>query len=190
MITRDGAKVLGFGLAKTASNAAAAADGATRTVAITGDGTVLGTAQHMAPEQIEGAEADSRTDIFAFGCVLYEMVTGKRAFDGKTRGSVIGAILSVDPAPVSSMRPLTPRALDGLVARCLAKDPEERYQSLRDVLLDLRAVGTAQPDAPKVERKFAWLPWAVAGMSVALAASVAVLWLRQPEPETLSLRFT
>ena len=102
MLTRDGAKVLDFGLAKTSAAArTAAASEATLTVALTSEGTVLGTPQYMAPEQIEGLEADARTDIFAFGCVLYEMVTGARAFDGKSKASVAAAILAADPRPMS-----------------------------------------------------------------------------------------
>jgi serine/threonine protein kinase len=101
MLARDGVKVLDFGLAKTTAPKTAAGDGATLTAALTSEGTVLGTPQYMAPEQIEGLEADARTDIFAFGCVLYEMVTGKRAFDGKTKASVIGAILSAEPPPMA-----------------------------------------------------------------------------------------
>src|SRR5687768_7488833 len=141
MLTRDGAKVLDFGLAKTAPKSAA--DGATMTMALTSEGTVLGTPQYMSPEQISGSEADERSDIFAFGCVLYEMVTGKRAFDGKTKASVIGAILAAEPALMTALQPVTPAALQNIVNGCLVKDPDERYQSLWDVLLDLRAAGSA-----------------------------------------------
>src|SRR5688572_30139214 len=156
MLTRDGAKVLDFGLAKTAPKSAA--DGATMTMALTSEGTVLGTPQYMSPEQIEGREADARSDVFAFGCVLYEMVTGKRAFDGKTKGSVIGAILAADPPPMRSLQPVTPAPLESLVARCLAKDPEDRYQSLRDTLLDLRSIGEAPAlqDKPRSTRRWIW----------------------------------
>ena len=98
---------------------------------LTAQGTILGTFQYMAPEQLEGREADARTDIFAFGAVLYEMVTGKKAFEGKSQASLIGAILERDPAPVSTLQPLAPPALDRVVAACLAKDPDERWQSGR-----------------------------------------------------------
>src|SRR5687767_14180039 len=142
MLTRDGAKVLDFGLAKTAPKSAA--DGATMTMALTGEGTVLGTPQYMSPEQISGSDADERSDIFAFGCVLYEMVTGKRAFDGKTKASVLGAILAAEPQPMSSLQPVTPAGLEKVVRRCLAKDPEDRSHCLRDVLLELRSIGAPE----------------------------------------------
>ena len=134
MLTRDGVKVLDFGLAKSLQ---AGADGATLTAVLTTEGTVMGTPQYMAPEQFEGKEADARSDIWAFGAVLYEMVTGQKAFQGKSYSSLVGAILSADPAPMV-VKPFTPPALERLVRRCLAKDPEDRYQSMRDVVLDLR----------------------------------------------------
>ena len=140
MITRDGCKVLDFGLARTVARVIAP-DDPTLTAALTGEGTILGTLQYMAPEQYEGREADARSDIFAFGCVLYEMVTGKRCFSGKTRVSLIAAVMGADPQPMSALVPLTPPALEQCVKRCLAKDPEDRYQSIRDVVLDLRALG-------------------------------------------------
>jgi serine/threonine protein kinase len=178
MITRNGPKVLDFGLAKTAPKAAA--DGETLTMAITSEGTVLGTPQYMAPEQIEGKEADARTDIFAFGCMLYEMVTGKRAFDGKTKASVIGAILASEPAPMSTLQPVTPPMLERVVTRCLAKDPEDRYQSMRDVLLDLRLCGEAPEPQQQAPKRHRWL-WPAA-TAAAVVASAAAAWLaRTPE---------
>ena len=92
----------------------------------------------MAPEQLEGQEADARTDIFAFGAVLYEMLTGKKAFEGKSQASLIGAILKDEPPPVSQLLPVAPPALDRIVRTCLAKDPDDRFQSARDVMLPLR----------------------------------------------------
>jgi serine/threonine protein kinase len=110
--------------------------------ALTSEGTILGTPQYMAPEQYEGKEADERSDIFAFGCVVYEMVTGKRCFDGKTKASLIASVLGGEPAPMSTLVPVTPpAALERLVKRCIEKDPEDRYQSMRDVVLDLRSIG-------------------------------------------------
>ena len=142
MLTRDGVKVLDFGLAKTAGVArSAAAAEATLTVPLTSEGTVLGTPQYMAPEQIEGLESDARTDVFAFGCVLYEMITGAPAFNGKSKASVAAAILAAEPAAMTALQPVTPPALESLVKQCLAKDPEERWQSLRDVVLQLRSIG-------------------------------------------------
>ncbi len=139
MLTRSGgasaapsAKVLDFGLAKASTPAVAGADLSMRPTAppsLTAPGTILGTCQYMAPEQLEGREADARTDIFAFGAVLYEMLTGKKAFEGTSHASVSAAIMSSDPTPVSALQPLTPPALDRLVATCLAKDPDERWQT-------------------------------------------------------------
>ena len=181
MLTRDGVKVLDFGLAKTAPVNAAAASGVTLTQALTTEGTLLGTPQYMAPEQIEGSEADARTDIFAFGCVVYEMVTGRRAFDGKTRTSIIGAILSAEPPAMTVLQPVTPATLDYAVRRCLAKDPEERWQSLKDVLLLLQAPVEARavPDAPvSILRRCFW----AGGALVLLVAVAAGGWLvRTPE---------
>ena len=131
MITRDGCKVLDFApkIARRLSP-----DDATLTAALTSEGTILGTPQYMAPEQYEGKEADARSDIFAFGCVLYEMVTGKRCFNGKTRASLIAAVLRAEPVSMSALVPVTPLALERLVRRCLAKDAEDRYQSISDVV--------------------------------------------------------
>ena len=111
---------------------------------MTAQGTILGTFQYMAPEQIEGMEADARTDLFAFGCVLYEMLTGRNAFEGKTRASLLGAILKDEPPPVSTVQPLTPAALDRIVATCLAKDPDDRWQTARDLQRELKWVAGGQ----------------------------------------------
>lgn len=135
MVTRDGVKVLDFGLAK--SRTAARAADVTLTQALTAEGTVLGTPQYMAPEQFEGKEADARCDVWAFGAVLYEMVTGRRAFEGKSHSSLVAAVLAADPAPMD-VKPFTPPWLERLVKRCLAKDPENRWQSMRDIVLELR----------------------------------------------------
>jgi serine/threonine protein kinase len=131
MITKPGAKLLDFGLAKfkaTSSGEDAADLSAlpTEQKPLTKEGSILGTFQYMAPEQLEGKEADARTDIFAFGSVLYEMVTGKRAFEGKSQASLIGAILKDDPPSLASLQPLAPSSLDRLVRSCLTKDPEDR----------------------------------------------------------------
>jgi serine/threonine protein kinase len=130
MLTKSGAKLLDFGLAKLKQEAAPATPEsqlATMQGAITGEGTILGTLQYMAPEQIEAKEVDARTDIFAFGVVVYEMATGKKAFEGKSQASLMAKILETDPAP------MTPPALDRLVKKCLAKEPERRWQAASDV---------------------------------------------------------
>jgi serine/threonine protein kinase len=131
MLTASGAKLLDFGLAKLKqqtlpSDVASPAPPSGNT---TTPGTILGTMQYMAPEQLEGREADARSDIFAFGATLYEMVSGKRAFEGKSKAHLIAAIVSADPDPLSKVQPATPPALDFLVKRCLEKDPEERLQT-------------------------------------------------------------
>jgi len=149
MLTKSGTKLLDFGLAKlkqetapanislsklpTADDALMAPFDAAQGRPLTGQGTILGTLQYMAPEQLEAKEVDARTDIFAFGVVVYEMATGQKAFEGKSQASVIGAILKDDPPPMSSHEPMTPPALDRIVKRCLAKEPDERCQSAKDV---------------------------------------------------------
>ncbi len=153
MLTKTGAKLLDFGLAKSTAAATAAApltQAATATSPLTAAGTLVGTFQYMAPEQIEGAEADVRSDIFAFGLVLYEMVTGRRAFEAKTQASLIAAILEREPQPISALAPMPPPALERLVKTCLAKDPQQRRQTVHDVLLDLRwiAEGGSQAGVP------------------------------------------
>ena len=140
MLTRTGAKLLDFGLAKAAAPAVAGRLSMLPTTppGLTQQGTILGTFQYMAPEQLEGRDADARTDIFAFGAVLYEMLTGRRAFDAASHASLIAAILERDPPPVSLLRPRTTAALDRIVAKCLVKDPEARWQSARDLHDELR----------------------------------------------------
>ncbi len=146
MLTPTGAKLLDFGLAKPA---AALATGmtltaaATQTTPVTQEGTVVGTFQYMSPEQIEGKELDARSDIFSFGAVLYEMLTGQRAFQGKSQLSVASAILEKEPEPISKWKPMTPPALGHAIRHCLAKDPEARWQTTRDLALELSWVAAA-----------------------------------------------
>ena len=146
MLTKSGAKLLDFGLAKSAV-IEVSTDGATEHLPLTTEGTIIGTFQYMAPEQLEGQVVDHRTDIFALGVLLYEMATGKRAFDGKTKTSLIAAIVSATPRPVSQVQPLAPPALDHVISKCLAKDPEERWQSAHDVAEELRWIGEAGSQA-------------------------------------------
>lgn len=178
MVTRDGVKVLDFGLAKAAAGTTAPSE-ATLTKALTGEGTVLGTPQYMAPEQFEGREADARSDIWAFGAVVYELVTGEKAFQGKSYTSLVGAILSTQPKPMS-VKPVTPPALERLVLRCLAKDPEDRYQSMRDVVLDLHSIadGPGEMKASAAPRR-QWLWPGIAGVLALIAAGG---WLLRPPP--------
>ncbi|PYU56485.1 MAG: hypothetical protein DMG55_23600 [Acidobacteria bacterium] len=151
MLTATGVKLLDFGLAK---EVVPLASGATITAAaqsspVTKEGTIIGTFQYMSPEQVEGKELDGRSDIFSLGAVLYEMVTGKRAFEGKTQLSVASAILEREPLPITSIKPLTPLALDHAVKKCLTKIPDERWQSASDLASELRwiteSVGQARP---------------------------------------------
>ena len=114
---------------------------------MTRDGAILGTVRYMAPEQIDGHEVDARSDLFSFGAVVYEMLTGKRAFDGDSATSIRAAILEREPPPVSSLQPLVPPALDDIVRRCLAKDPSERWQTAGDVLRDLKRVAESSHQA-------------------------------------------
>lgn len=185
MLTATGAKLLDFGLAKRQPGPEAVAQSALSTgeAPATSQGTVIGTLQYMAPEQIQGRDADARTDVFALGEVLYEMVTGRRAFEGQNRVSIIAKILEVDPPPLSSLVAVSPPALDRIVQRCLAKDPEDRWQSARDVLLELRWVsesGAVEPARPEAGRLAArWLPWALAAAG-AVAAGLA--WTLRPAP--------
>src|SRR6516225_3827624 len=145
MLTRTGAKLMDFGLAKAGTVDRPPSSGLTATFMtpegshpLTAKGTVVGTFQYMAPEQVEGKEADARGDIFALGAVLYEMVTGKRAFSGKTQASVVAAILASDPPPISTVQPMSPPALDRVVRNCLAKDPDDRFQNVHDLKLQLK----------------------------------------------------
>ncbi|MBL8292165.1 MAG: serine/threonine-protein kinase, partial [Bryobacterales bacterium] len=176
MLTRDGVKVLDFGLAKSTAKPAPTQE--TLTEVLTTEGTVLGTPQYMAPEQFEGKEADARSDIWAFGAVLYEMVTGRKAFAGKSYTSLVAAILGGEPAPMA-VKPFTPTWLERLVRRCLEKDPEDRYHAMRDVVLDLRT----PPVESQAARPNRW-PWAVAAAMVALGVLVGWVSTRpRPAPE-------
>src|SRR5262245_46403316 len=141
MLTKSGAKLLDFGLAKAAGPGAAPSNltaSPTVTSPLTAAGTIVGTFQYMAPEQLEGKEADTRSDIFSYGVLLYEMATGKRAFAGKTQASIVASILRDQPQPISSVTPVAPAALDRIVKQCLAKDPDERWQSAGDLKRELQ----------------------------------------------------
>jgi len=191
MLTPAGAKLLDFGLAKPASPLATAATltAAAKQSPVTEQGTIIGTFQFMSPEQVEGKEVDGRSDIFSLGAVLYEMLTGRRAFEGKSQLSVASAILEKEPAPISSVKPMTPPALDHAVKKCLAKPPDERWQSASDLASELmwiaesngQAAGTAFGEAPgKTRRRAAWL---VAGVLAGAAIVGAVRWPNSKPPE-------
>jgi eukaryotic-like serine/threonine-protein kinase len=174
MLTKSGTKLLDFGLAKLAQEAAPATPLSqlpTMQNAITGEGTILGTLQYMAPEQVEAKEVDGRTDIFAFGAVVYEMATGRKAFEGKTSASVMAKILETDPPSMASLQPMTPPQLDRVVKKCLAKEPEERWQAASDLTDALKwiADGASQanvpapvPTSPMGQQRNARVVWLVA----------------------------
>ena len=179
MLTKTGAKLLDFGLARTGAGIGGLSGSTelpTEVKPLTTAGTVLGTFQYMAPEQLEGQEADARTDIFALGALLYEMATARRAFDGKSKTSLIAAILSSQPPPISSVQAVMPPALDHVVTKCLEKDPDDRWQSAHDVASELRWIGEAgsQAGVPTTlsvrRRSRERLAWVLAGAFAAAAA--------------------
>ena len=164
MLTKSGVKLLDFGLAKLATPDKSAVSQATsmptalqQSQPLTTRGTILGTFQYMAPEQLEGGEADARSDIFAFGCVLYEMLTGQKAFTGKSQASLISSIMGSDPPPISSIQPMIPASLDRIVKGCIAKEPDQRWSTAHDVMLQLQWIAEggsmAGVPAPVVARR-------------------------------------
>ncbi len=197
MLAKSGAKLLDFGLAKPMNSGVASGGNSSASVfaaavtlsspasPLSSAGAILGTVQYMAPEQIQGLEADARSDIFAFGLLLYEMATGKRAFQGKTQSSVVGQILAMDPAPISSLQPMTPPALSRLVSTCLEKDPEERFQTIHDV--NLRLVEISESPAlsavasPRKNRERTLWTVAILMTLIAIAATIVAIE-RAPKP--------
>jgi serine/threonine protein kinase len=198
MITKSGVKLLDFGLAKVmASERPQSSLTSLPTMAgtpnVTQEGTILGTFQYMAPEQLEGKEADGRTDIFAFGAVLYEMATGRKAFSGASQASLISAIMQNDPPAISSIQAMSPPALDRAVKTCLAKDPEDRWQSAADIRRELKWIGEssqAGATSPAVTRRKSRerLAWAAALVVAAVAAWM--LGLRSHSPSRSPLRLS
>ena len=197
MLTATGAKLLDFGLAKPSAPLATAITltAATPLSPVTEQGTIVGTFQYMSPEQIEGRELDGRSDIFSLGAVLYEMLTGQCAFRGKSQLSVASAILEKDPAPISSSKPLTPPVLDHAIRRCLAKDPEERWQTPRDLALELKwmaeagtQIGVHALASPR-ETGRQWLGWGVAALFCIALALNALLHREKTPPLAAPVRF-
>jgi Tol biopolymer transport system component/predicted Ser/Thr protein kinase len=186
MLTRSGAKLLDFGLAKLRDTGLRQnGDGDTESAlptlddSLTDEGTILGTYSYMAPEQLEGRPTDARTDVFAFGAMLHEMVTGKRAFEGKNRASVIAAILEREPPLVSTLEPLSPAGLDHVVRTCLAKDPDDRWQSAHDLKAELRWIveGGSRPGSLRTWRRPQWRTSASRlGVVTLLALGAALGW--------------
>jgi len=204
VLTKGGSKLLDFGLAKLRQESkpdTPFSELATIQGGETAEGTILGTLQYMAPEQVEGRPVDARTDIFAFGAVVYEMATGKKAFEGRSQASLIAKILETDPAPISSLQPMTPLMLDRLVKKCMAKEPEKRWQAASDVCDELKWIAE-QGQVPQaatpasggivkrnVRERLGWLVAAVA-ILVAAALVTAVLYFRQPSAELKVVHFT
>ena len=196
MLTKTGVKLLDFGLAKLAaptekeiSQATSLPTAMQASQPLTTRGTILGTFQYMAPEQLEGREADARSDIFAFGCVLYEMLTGQKAFSGKSQASLISSIMGSDPPPISSIQPMIPASLDRIVKGCIAKEPEHRWSTAHDVMLQLQWIAEggsmAGVPAPVVARRKnrEKLSWAIAAAAVLAAAGFAWGFVRRaPKP--------
>ncbi len=197
MLTKSGAKLLDFGLARPASATASVASmtaTSAGTSPVTEEGTIVGTFQYMSPEQVEGKELDARSDIFSLGAVLYEMVTGERAFQGKSQLSVASAILEKDVPPIRNLKPLAPLSLEHVIRRCLAKDPDDRWQTGRDLAGELKWIadsastpsGTTTPIHSQTvatrNRNSAW-GWVAAGILAAILIAGAILWRTQRPSE-------
>lgn len=184
MLTKTGAKLLDFGLAKLREiDESTPGDKPTKTEDISRDGGVIGTLRYMAPEVLKGGEADARSDVFSFGAVLYEMLTGEPPFKGAGNARIIAAILTDEPRPILELRPEVPPALDWITRTCLAKDPDERWQDAREVVRQLSLLEQASPTPtpagrriqPKPSRVPVWALAAAAAAAVAVAA-VTMIW--------------
>lgn len=197
MLTKSGAKLLDFGLARPTAATASVASMTTTSASpspVTEEGTIVGTFQYMSPEQLEGKELDARSDIFSLGAVLYEMVTGERAFPGNSQLGVASAILEKDVAPIRNLKPLTPASLEHVIGRCLAKDPDDRWQTGRDLAGELKwiadsgsnpsasitPVHTQSLAAQDLKRMWGWI---AAGLLAALLIAGAVLWHTKKQEE-------
>ncbi len=198
MLTKSGAKLLDFGLAKLAESGDViqGVSGVTRTTPLTGAGTILGTLHYMPPEQLEGKEADARSDIFAFGCVLYEMATGKRAFEGKSQASLIASILKEQPRSIAELTPLSPPMLERVIRQCMEKEPDDRWNSAGDVKRALEWIveGGSQVGLPavvstrrRVRERVLWIAVAVLGLAV---TALTARELAREEPQPLVTRFS
>ncbi len=202
MLSKAGAKLMDFGLARAGGSSQAGAVGVSQlaespTIAqpLTAAGTILGTFQYMSPEQLEGKEADERSDVWALGCVLYEMATGKRAFDGNSQASLIAAIMGQAPRALKELAPASPPALDRLIQACLAKDPEERVQTVHDVGLQLRWLQTEDESGTQyntastttwARRGPRWPLWAAVVLAVLAASATAFVFGRRDRPASES----
>jgi Tol biopolymer transport system component len=201
MLTKSGAKLLDFGLARmdapTGTGSSVSFLPTQHQKALTQAGTVLGTFQYMSPEQLEGRDADARTDIFAFGALLYEAVTGRKAFESKSQASLISAIMAGTPPPISTVQPMTPPALERVIQKCLAKDPDDRWQTAQDLAAELKwiADGGSQIGAPvpvvarrKSRERGAWIVAGVMGV-IALALGARLLTVHEARPDLVRFSF-
>jgi eukaryotic-like serine/threonine-protein kinase len=199
MLTKVGAKLLDFGLAKAvqaqpAGEALTAMSTATASKPLTARGAVMGTYHYMAPEQVEGRDVDSRLDIFSFGAVLYEMATGRKAFEGEAAATVIAAVLRRDPEPISAVQPMTPAALERLVMACLAKGPDDRFQNAHDLKLQLEWIRDAESRAgvaaPVAARRRARQgpAWGFGVIGLALAVFFAFAYFRASSVQVQAIR--
>jgi eukaryotic-like serine/threonine-protein kinase len=194
MITKSGVKLLDFGLAKAMAPASqqSSLTALPTQMNLTQEGTILGTFQYMAPEQLEGKDADARTDIFAFGCVLYEMATGKKAFSGATQASLISSILRDEPQPISQVQPMSPPTLDRVVKTCLAKDPDDRWQSAGDVgkqlqwMPDASSTVVASRGVRSKRRVVAGTAAAIAALALLGGVLLSSRFRRAEKPQALS----
>ena len=201
MLTRSGAKLLDFGLAKITPAVAVSGTDTTRLAndpPLTEKGTILGTFQYMSPEQLEGKETDARSDIFSFGAMLFEMVTGRKSFEGSSRASLIAAVISVNPPPVSTLQPMASPALDRLVQRCLAKSPDDRWQNAGDLRSELEwiagAGSMAGVPAPVAARRvnrerLAWLGAGLAAVLLLVSLAWVAIHLRHEPTPAAEVRF-
>ena len=204
MLTKGGAKLLDFGLARAAAAPPMSGSGLgsgpgilshtpTMSTPLTAAGMIVGTFQYMAPEQLDGREADARSDIWAFGATVYEMATGKKAFDGHSQASLIASILKEEPRPIAELQPLTPPGLDRIVQRCLAKDPDDRWQSARDLAHELQWIAQAGskagvPAPVAARRRVRERTWVIATAvsTLGMAAFAIAFALRAPKkPEVV-----
>ncbi|MCI0617949.1 protein kinase, partial [bacterium] len=194
MLTKSGIKLLDFGLAKLQAAAAQPLLSGVSALPtehhdLTAEGTILGTIQYMSPEQLETKETDARTDIFALGTILYEMATRKKAFSGRSQASLIAAILSSDPAPVSTSQPISPMAFDRIVTTCLAKDPEDRWQTAHDVMLELKWVaeertsGQTSTTFPRIHKWRERVAWGAACIFLITTLVLSLLHFRNNVPQ-------
>jgi serine/threonine protein kinase/Tol biopolymer transport system component len=197
MLTKHGSKLLDFGLARVDAPAASSVSFLpTQQHGLTQAGTVLGTFQYMSPEQLEGRDADARTDIFAFGALLYEAMTGRKAFEGKSQASLISSIMSSMPPPISSLQPMTPPALDRVIRTCLKKDPDERWQTAQDLAAELKwiaeggsQIGTPAPVVSRRRSRERWA-WTAAAILAVVATLTSARLLLQRDAPRLPTRFS